>query len=90
MEFLAGDALAGRGSGTRDEWLAASYVASQFERWGLEPLGDNGGYVQAVETPRGELAAPPVIAAGDKIKLTHGKEVLVTRRSAPRTRLARS
>ncbi len=78
MEFLAGDALAGRGSGTRDEWLAASYVASQFQEWGLEPLGDVGGYVKAVETPRGDLSAPPVIAAGDKIKLTHGKDVLAT------------
>jgi len=27
MEFLAGDALNGRGSGTRDEWLAAAYIA---------------------------------------------------------------
>jgi hypothetical protein len=78
MEFLAGDALAGRGSGTRDEWLAASYVAAQFERWGLEPLGDSGGFVQAVETARGDLAEPPVMAIGDKIKLTHGKDALVT------------
>jgi hypothetical protein len=30
LEFLASDALNGRGSGTRDEWLAAMYVASQF------------------------------------------------------------
>jgi len=78
MEFLAGDALNGRGSGTRDEWLAATYIASNLQRWGIEPLGDAGGFVQAVETPRGELAAPPAIAIGDKIKLTHGKDALVT------------
>jgi len=77
MEFLAGDALNGRGSGTRDEWLAATYIGSQLQRWGIEPLGDNGGFVQAVETPRGDLASPPVMSIGDKIKLTHGKEVLV-------------
>src|SRR6187401_3549542 len=64
MEFLAGDALNGRGSGTRDEWLAAAYIASNLRRWNIEPLGDAGGFVQAVETPRGELSAPPVIAAG--------------------------
>jgi Zn-dependent M28 family amino/carboxypeptidase len=56
MEFLAGDALNGRGSGTRDEWIAASYVAAEMRRLGLEPLGDNGGYVQKVTTDaaRGE------------------------------------
>ena len=29
MEFLAGDALNGRGSGTRDEWIAAAYIGSR-------------------------------------------------------------
>ena len=48
MEFLAGDALNGRGSGTRDEWVAASYTASWMRRLGLDPLGDDSGYVQAV------------------------------------------
>src|SRR6185295_18853843 len=49
MEFLAGDALNGRGSGTRDEMLAAQYMGEQMKSWGIEPLGDNGGYVQQVE-----------------------------------------
>jgi Zn-dependent M28 family amino/carboxypeptidase len=58
MEFLASDALNGRGSGTRDEWLAAVYIASQMRRWGIEPLGDNGGYVQDVTVRRNATAAP--------------------------------
>jgi hypothetical protein len=49
MEFLAGDALNGRGSGTRDEWIAASYAAAQMRRLGLEPLTADG-YVQVVPT----------------------------------------
>lgn len=53
MEMLASDAMNGRGSGTRDEWLAAVYVAAQLRRWGLTPLGDNGGFVQTVEIPGG-------------------------------------
>ena len=28
MEFLAGDAMKGRGSGTEDEWRAAEYIGS--------------------------------------------------------------
>ncbi|HXT69363.1 MAG TPA: M20/M25/M40 family metallo-hydrolase [Vicinamibacterales bacterium] len=76
MEFLASDALAGRGSGTRDEWLAALYIGSQLKRWGLGPAGDNGGFVQEIEIARGELAAPPTLTT-DKLKLTHGRDVLV-------------
>lgn len=53
MDMLASDAMNGRGSGTRDEWLAAVYIGSQLRRWGLTPLGDDGGFVQTVEIPRG-------------------------------------
>lgn len=48
LEFLASDALQGRGSGTHDELLAATYLASQLRQIGIEPLGDNGGYIQDV------------------------------------------
>jgi hypothetical protein len=39
MEFLASDALQGRAGGTRDEWIAATYVGSQLRRVGVEPMG---------------------------------------------------
>ena len=82
MEFLASDALNGRGSGTRDEWLAATYIAAQFRMWGLEPMGDEGGYVQRVELAGAEAAAPPVLTIGGT-SLTHGKEMLVVTLGAP-------
>ena len=57
LEFLASDALNGRQSGTRDEQIAAEYVAAQFRRLGFTPLDGNGGsFVQTVpftRTPRG-------------------------------------
>ncbi len=58
MEMLASDALRGRGSGTHDELVAATYIASQLTRWGLEPLGDDGTYIQSVVTPRGARSGP--------------------------------
>src|SRR5437879_10657375 len=61
MEFLASDALNGRGSGTRDEWIAAAYIGAQLRRWGIEPLGDEGGFVQDVRIERAELVSPPVL-----------------------------
>jgi len=48
LEFLASDALQGRGSGTRDELLAATYIASELAQLGLTPGGDNGGFIQNV------------------------------------------
>jgi Zn-dependent M28 family amino/carboxypeptidase len=48
LEFLASDALEGRGTGARGSSLAASYVATQFERLGLEPAGENGTYFQSI------------------------------------------
>ena len=81
MEFLAGDALNGRASGSRDEWIAAAYIASQLRRWGMEPLGDDGGYVQDVEIQRFEVVAPPVLSVGER-RLTHGREIVVSRMGA--------
>jgi aminopeptidase YwaD len=83
MQFLASDAMNGRGSGTRDEWIAASYLGSQMQQWNLEPLGDGGGFVQQIEIDRPETATPPTLAAGGKT-YTHGKDVRVLVLSAAR------
>jgi hypothetical protein len=48
VEFLASDAMQGRGSGTHDELVAAEYLASELRRAGIQPAGDNGGYIQSV------------------------------------------
>jgi Zn-dependent M28 family amino/carboxypeptidase len=48
LEFLADDAVEGRKPGTRGGELAAKYIATQFERLGLEPAGDSGTYFQRV------------------------------------------
>ncbi len=48
MEFLASDAMQGRASGSHDELLAATYLASQLREIGIAPAGDEGGYIQNV------------------------------------------
>jgi len=50
MGFLASDAMNGRGSGTHDELVAATYLASQLRQIGVEPAGDHGKYIQNVVT----------------------------------------
>src|SRR5579875_860631 len=46
-EFLASDAMRGRGSATHDEEIAATYVASEFIGYGLQPAPGMTGYVQS-------------------------------------------
>lgn len=48
-EFLAGDAMQGRGSATRDEEVTATYVASEFLAYGLKTAPGMTGYVQRAE-----------------------------------------
>lgn len=48
IQYLADDKLEGRGTGTEGFAKAATYVADQFEKAGLQPAGVNG-YVQPVE-----------------------------------------
>ncbi|BCS34810.1 aminopeptidase [Luteitalea sp. TBR-22] len=83
MRFLASDALNGRGSGTRDEWIAATYIGAQLAALGLEPMGDDGWFVQQVEVQHYKAAAPPVLTAGDRT-FTRGEAFTVNSVSGPR------
>ena len=56
--FLAGDALRGRGSATGDEAIAAAYVASQFAQFGLKPAPGMSGYLQPARITRLKAGAP--------------------------------
>jgi aminopeptidase YwaD len=77
MEFLAGEALQGRGSGTRDEHIAVSYAAAQMRLMGLEPAGDGGSFIQNITVIRREMAeAPALTVEGTKISWKHGEQFL--------------
>ena len=56
--FLASDALQGRGSATRDEAIAAAYVASQFQAFGLAQPPGMDGYLQKAVIIREQLSGP--------------------------------
>lgn len=83
MQFLAGDALQGRGSGTQFERIAAEYIGSQFMQFGLEPAGENGWdgkptFVQTVTINRNSFAGNPSVKVGGST-FEHGKEMVVMR-----------
>jgi hypothetical protein len=82
-EFLASDALRGRGSGTPDELLAATYVAAQLRAYGIKPAGDDGGYIQRATLLDRKVTAPPELRlvsvpdhSGDAVFI-HGRQMLV-------------
>jgi hypothetical protein len=62
--FLASDALQGRGSATRDEAIAAAYVASEFQSYGLTPAPGMDGYLQSATLIRVLLNGAPAMTVG--------------------------
>lgn len=81
LSFLASDALQGRGSGTNNERIAAEYIGSQFRQFGLEPGGDDGGFVQRVTLESSRFSAPPsltVTARDNTQSWQFGRDFLVS------------
>lgn len=62
--FLASEALQGRGSATRDEAIAAAYVASQFEGFGLKPAPGMTSYLQTAWIIQPRLEGPVSLTVG--------------------------
>ncbi len=71
-EFLASDAMRGRGSATHDEEVTATYVASEFMGYGLKPAPGMKGYVQTAEVVQPELDGHAAVSAGG-VTLTEGR-----------------
>lgn len=81
LGFLASDALQGRGSGTNNERLAAEYIGSQFRQFGLDPGGDDAGFVQRVSLESTRFSGPPSLTAssgGNTQSWQFGKDFLVS------------
>lgn len=80
VRFLASDALKGREAGTPEYDIAAEYVASQFEAFGLKPAGDKGSYLQSVPLvtykPANEGKLELVARGGAVSPLTFGVDYL--------------
>ncbi len=78
VKFLASDLLEGRGTGQRGGELAAAYIATQFELYGLKPAGANGTYYQPVPlifiTPQPQMTFAIVPAAGAPMELKFGND----------------
>src|SRR5215467_9078997 len=65
VRFLADDLLEGRAPASRGSELALRYIATQFERLGLEPAGDDGGWLQHFDIVglKSEVTTPITVTA---------------------------
>ena len=63
-EFLASDAMQGRGSATHDEEVTATYVASEFLGYGLKTAPGMTGYIQRAAVVQPVLDGHATIAGG--------------------------
>ena len=87
MDFLASDALRGRGSATPDELVAATYVGAVLEQYGIAPAGDDGTYLQRAVILQPKLRAAPVVGyltvGGSPTSWTYGQDFEVEYFSNP-------
>jgi len=81
---LADDSMGGRATGSLGNYKAAEWIASEFQRLGLEPAGENGTYFQTI--PFFRLKPDPrVTLAVDGTPLPLGVDILpIIAPSAPR------
>ncbi len=52
VDVLASDAFSGRATGSRGQWLAADYIAKQFQAYGLATLPNLDGFYQKFSAVR--------------------------------------
>jgi Zn-dependent M28 family amino/carboxypeptidase len=81
VAFLADDLLEGRDTGSRGHEIAARYVATEFDSYGLQPGGTDGGWFQQVpfqKTTRGADKGSIIITGpGGTRRFNHADNVLV-------------
>ncbi len=68
IEIIADDSMMGRDTPSRGLDLTAQWVAGEFERFGLRPGGDDGGYLQ-----RYEIAMARTNVAASSLTLPGGR-----------------
>lgn len=81
VAFLADDLLEGRDIGSRGHEIAARYVATRFDAFGLKPAGDDGGWYQTITFQETDRAATPgtvtISGSGREKTWAHATDVFV-------------
>ncbi len=67
IRYLADDKLEGRRTGTPGEKTASDYISSELSKTGIQPKGDNNGWLQAFDIDQGrEVSADAFFTVNDR------------------------
>jgi hypothetical protein len=66
LHFIASPDLEGRETTTRGQKVAARYIASEFQRLGLKPIGDSGTYFQRFNVEATKISDKSTLAVSNK------------------------
>jgi hypothetical protein len=87
--FLASKDMAGRDAGSLQDHIATDYIASEFLRLGLKPMGDDGTFFQKMEIltgrPEAQQTTLTTTVDGEKHRYTLGQEFTLVRQSIHNT-----
>jgi hypothetical protein len=83
ITYLASDALAGRGTPSPGQDLAAAYVEQTLREAGIRPFGDNGTYRQHYVVRSATLRPEKTTLAIGKASFSYGDDFVVTNFLAP-------
>lgn len=86
IEFLADDILQGRDAASEGERIASLYIAKEFQKYGIEPFGDNGAYFQNFELYTkwiDTLSGITLFVDGGETKLKWGDDFLISKFGLP-------
>jgi hypothetical protein len=87
--FLASKDMAGRDAGSLQDHIATDYIASEFLRLGLKPMGDNGTFFQKMEIltgrPDSQQTTLSTTVNGEKHSYALGQDFTLARQSIRNT-----
>jgi len=83
--FLASDDLAGRNTASHEDHIATDYIAAEFLRLGLKPMGDDGTFFQSMDIVSGrpdpEHTTLTATIGGTKHSYTFNQDFQLARQS---------
>ena len=78
LKYLASDEMMGRDTGSPEIEIAAEYIVSAFEKYGVKPLSDRDTFFQEVHLMQTNIPSKGELVFMDSI-FTHGSNILILR-----------
>ncbi len=78
LSFIASDEMGGRDTPSKGLDITAKFIAALLARWGVQPGGENGTYLQKITLQRSHLEAEKTFANINGQQFSYGVDFLVS------------